>query len=114
MFLILLSSILPLPTPLRKRLSCSESSFTESDSSPPSGVRRRFSALMETHRFTSPLEADGEMSSPVVTRQATIKTRGTSLEGATMPALSSLAELTSSPKDSSGASAGGQWPWDIR
>uniref|UniRef100_A0AAY4C389 non-specific serine/threonine protein kinase n=1 Tax=Denticeps clupeoides TaxID=299321 RepID=A0AAY4C389_9TELE len=46
----------------QKRLSCSESSFTESDSSPPSGVRRRFSALMETHRFASPLEGDTETS----------------------------------------------------
>uniref|UniRef100_A0A8C7RZC8 non-specific serine/threonine protein kinase n=1 Tax=Oncorhynchus mykiss TaxID=8022 RepID=A0A8C7RZC8_ONCMY len=52
---------------IRKRLSCSESSFTESDSSPPSGARRRFSALMDTHRFASPLEADPEL--PVPTSQ---------------------------------------------
>uniref|UniRef100_A0A8C7RZ61 non-specific serine/threonine protein kinase n=1 Tax=Oncorhynchus mykiss TaxID=8022 RepID=A0A8C7RZ61_ONCMY len=64
----------------RKRLSCSESSFTESDSSPPSGARRRFSALMDTHRFASPLEADPEL--PVPTRQPPVKARGTSLEGA--------------------------------
>ncbi|XP_041940848.1 microtubule-associated serine/threonine-protein kinase 1-like isoform X1 [Alosa sapidissima] len=92
-------------SPEMKRLSCSESSFTESDSSPPSGVRRRFSALMETHRFASPLESDGEMPS-LASRQAAVKTRGTSLEGATMPALSSLAELTASPKESSAAPAG--------
>uniref|UniRef100_A0A8C7MAW1 non-specific serine/threonine protein kinase n=1 Tax=Oncorhynchus kisutch TaxID=8019 RepID=A0A8C7MAW1_ONCKI len=54
-------------SPEMKRLSCSESSFTESDSSPPSGARRRFSALMDTHRFASPLEADPEL--PVPTRQ---------------------------------------------
>uniref|UniRef100_A0A672HDT3 Microtubule associated serine/threonine kinase 1b n=1 Tax=Salarias fasciatus TaxID=181472 RepID=A0A672HDT3_SALFA len=36
-------------SPEMKRLSCSESSFTESDSSPPSGARRRFSALMDTY-----------------------------------------------------------------
>uniref|UniRef100_A0A8C8ICJ6 non-specific serine/threonine protein kinase n=1 Tax=Oncorhynchus tshawytscha TaxID=74940 RepID=A0A8C8ICJ6_ONCTS len=54
-------------SPEMKRLSCSESSFTESDSSPPSGARRRFSALMDTHRFASPLEADPEL--PVPTSQ---------------------------------------------
>jgi len=74
----------------RKRLSCSESSFTESDSSPP-GARRRFSALMDTHRFASPLEGDGE----VHTRQPAIKVRGTSLEGASMPVSSSLLESSS-------------------
>uniref|UniRef100_A0A8C8LNP2 non-specific serine/threonine protein kinase n=1 Tax=Oncorhynchus tshawytscha TaxID=74940 RepID=A0A8C8LNP2_ONCTS len=67
-------------SPEMKRLSCSESSFTESDSSPPSGARRRFSALMDTHRFASPLEADPEL--PVPTRQLPVKARGTSLEGA--------------------------------
>ncbi|MBN3305795.1 MAST1 kinase, partial [Amia calva] len=45
-------------SPEMKRLSCSESSFTESDSSPPLGARRRFSALMDTHRFASPQEGD--------------------------------------------------------
>uniref|UniRef100_A0A673ZG50 non-specific serine/threonine protein kinase n=1 Tax=Salmo trutta TaxID=8032 RepID=A0A673ZG50_SALTR len=67
-------------SPEMKRLSCSESSFTESDSSPPSGARRRFSALMDTHRFASPLEADPEL--PMPTRQPPVKARGTSLEGA--------------------------------
>ncbi|XP_051744428.1 microtubule-associated serine/threonine-protein kinase 1 isoform X3 [Ctenopharyngodon idella] len=77
-------------SPEMKRLSCSESSFTESDSSPP-GARRRFSALMDTHRFASPLEGDGE----VHTRQPAIKVRGTSLEGASMPVSSSLLESSS-------------------
>ncbi|CAB1341993.1 unnamed protein product [Coregonus sp. 'balchen'] len=67
-------------SPEMKRLSCSESFFTESDSSPPSGARRRFSALMDTHRFASPLEADPDL--PVPTRQPPVKARGTSLEGA--------------------------------
>uniref|UniRef100_A0A3Q2XT62 Microtubule associated serine/threonine kinase 1 n=1 Tax=Hippocampus comes TaxID=109280 RepID=A0A3Q2XT62_HIPCM len=49
-------------SPEMKRLSCSESSFTESDYSPPSGARRRFSALMDTHRLASPLEVDSEQS----------------------------------------------------
>uniref|UniRef100_A0A671YKA9 non-specific serine/threonine protein kinase n=1 Tax=Sparus aurata TaxID=8175 RepID=A0A671YKA9_SPAAU len=55
-------------SPEMKRLSCSESSFIESDSSPPSGARRRFSALMDTHRLASPLEVDSEL--PVPTRPA--------------------------------------------
>ncbi|XP_046699964.1 microtubule-associated serine/threonine-protein kinase 1 isoform X3 [Silurus meridionalis] len=66
-------------SPEMKRLSCSEYSFTESDSSPP-GIRRRFSALMDTHRVPSPLETDTETHP----RHTPIKTRGTSLEGATM------------------------------
>uniref|UniRef100_A0A8C2ZSB4 non-specific serine/threonine protein kinase n=1 Tax=Cyclopterus lumpus TaxID=8103 RepID=A0A8C2ZSB4_CYCLU len=51
-------------SPEMKRLSCSESSFTESDYSPPSGARRRFSALMDTHRLSSPLEVDSELPVP--------------------------------------------------
>uniref|UniRef100_A0A8C1LBM7 non-specific serine/threonine protein kinase n=1 Tax=Cyprinus carpio TaxID=7962 RepID=A0A8C1LBM7_CYPCA len=77
-------------SPEMKRLSCSESSFTESDSSPP-GARRRFSALMDTHRFASPLEGDGD----VRTRKTPIKTRGLSLEGASVPIGSGLVESNS-------------------
>uniref|UniRef100_W5MME3 non-specific serine/threonine protein kinase n=1 Tax=Lepisosteus oculatus TaxID=7918 RepID=W5MME3_LEPOC len=47
-------------SPDMKRFSCSESSYTESDSSPPLGARRRFSALMDTQRFASPQEGDSE------------------------------------------------------
>ncbi|XP_053226312.1 microtubule-associated serine/threonine-protein kinase 1 isoform X4 [Podarcis raffonei] len=47
-------------SPEMKRLSASESSYTESDSSPPLGARRRFSALMDTSRFAVPLETDSE------------------------------------------------------
>ncbi|XP_077185909.1 microtubule-associated serine/threonine-protein kinase 1 isoform X1 [Paroedura picta] len=47
-------------SPEMKRLSASESSYTESDSSPPLGARRRFSALMDTNRFAVPLETDSE------------------------------------------------------
>ncbi|XP_017272208.1 microtubule-associated serine/threonine-protein kinase 1 isoform X2 [Kryptolebias marmoratus] len=65
-------------SPEMKRLSCSESFFTESDSSPPSGARRRFSALMDTYRFASPLELDSELSVPG--KQPPVKTRGASLE----------------------------------
>uniref|UniRef100_A0A4W3H3J1 non-specific serine/threonine protein kinase n=1 Tax=Callorhinchus milii TaxID=7868 RepID=A0A4W3H3J1_CALMI len=49
-------------SPEMKRLSASESSYTESESSPPLTVRRRFSALMDTHKFATPLEDDTEMT----------------------------------------------------
>uniref|UniRef100_A0A8C5ALQ4 non-specific serine/threonine protein kinase n=1 Tax=Gadus morhua TaxID=8049 RepID=A0A8C5ALQ4_GADMO len=45
-------------SPEMKRLSCSESLYSEGDSSPPLGARRRFSALMDTHRFASPMEGE--------------------------------------------------------
>ncbi|XP_061469755.1 microtubule-associated serine/threonine-protein kinase 1 isoform X1 [Rhineura floridana] len=48
-------------SPEMKRLSASESSYTESDSSPPLGARRRFSALMDTSRFAVTLETDTEI-----------------------------------------------------
>uniref|UniRef100_A0A8C1XBB8 non-specific serine/threonine protein kinase n=1 Tax=Cyprinus carpio TaxID=7962 RepID=A0A8C1XBB8_CYPCA len=89
-----------------KRLSCSELSFIESDSSPP-GARRRFSVLMDTHRFASPLEGDAD----VHTRQTPIKTRGLSLEGASVPVCSGLVESSSTasvghPGDSFGPRVG--------
>ncbi|XP_029996067.1 microtubule-associated serine/threonine-protein kinase 1 isoform X2 [Sphaeramia orbicularis] len=90
-------------SPELKRLSCSESSFTESESSPPSGARRRFSALMDTHRLASPLEVDSELA--VTGRQPAVKVRGTSLEGA-MGAISTQGDLRSFLKDSSGFTAG--------
>ncbi|XP_044038387.1 microtubule-associated serine/threonine-protein kinase 1-like isoform X1 [Siniperca chuatsi] len=90
-------------SPEMKRLSCSETSFTESDSSPPSGARRRFSALMDTHRLASPLEVDSEL--PVPTRQPPVKARGTSLEGA-MGAITSQGDLRPFLKDSNGLTAG--------
>ncbi|XP_051897750.1 microtubule-associated serine/threonine-protein kinase 1-like isoform X2 [Pristis pectinata] len=49
-------------SPEMKRLSASESSYGESDSSPPLTVRRRFSALMDTHKFAAPLEDDTEVT----------------------------------------------------
>uniref|UniRef100_UPI00398EB762 microtubule-associated serine/threonine-protein kinase 1-like n=1 Tax=Pristiophorus japonicus TaxID=55135 RepID=UPI00398EB762 len=49
-------------SPEMKRLSASESSYGESDSSPPLTVRRRFSALMDTHKFAAPLEDDMELT----------------------------------------------------
>ncbi|TRY92597.1 hypothetical protein DNTS_029257 [Danionella cerebrum] len=63
-------------SPEMKRLSCSESLFMEGDCSPPMGARRRFSALMDTHKFATPLEGEVE-------RQAAAKApKG---EGATAP-----------------------------
>ncbi|XP_061606183.1 microtubule-associated serine/threonine-protein kinase 1-like isoform X3 [Phyllopteryx taeniolatus] len=90
-------------SPEMKRLSCSESSFTESDYSPPSGARRRFSALMDTHRLASPLEVDSEQSLTRV--QPQVKARGTSLEGA-MGAISSQGDLRTFLKESNGFTAG--------
>uniref|UniRef100_A0A3Q0R0Y8 non-specific serine/threonine protein kinase n=1 Tax=Amphilophus citrinellus TaxID=61819 RepID=A0A3Q0R0Y8_AMPCI len=54
-------------SPEMKRLSCSESLYMEGDASPPLGARRRFSALMDTHRFASPLEGESEFLSPITT-----------------------------------------------
>ncbi|MEQ2194726.1 hypothetical protein XENOCAPTIV_002107 [Xenoophorus captivus] len=73
-------------SPEMKRLSCSESLYIEGDASPPLGARRRFSALMDTHRFASPSE--GEPDS--LTRQNLMKFRGTSLDGTTVPSPSLL------------------------
>ncbi|XP_051855789.1 microtubule-associated serine/threonine-protein kinase 2 isoform X10 [Antechinus flavipes] len=55
------------PEILRKRLSVSESSHTESDSSPPLGVRRRCSGLLDAPRF--PDAADEAGGSPRQSQQ---------------------------------------------
>ncbi|KAG5853889.1 hypothetical protein ANANG_G00031610 [Anguilla anguilla] len=68
-------------SPEMKRLSCSESLYMEGDSSPPLGARRRFSALMDTHRFASPLEGDQEFAP----RQPPMKARGACLGTKTPP-----------------------------
>lgn len=91
-----------LPRFSRKRLSCSESFFTESDSSPPSGARRRFSALMDMSRFASPQELNAEPPGPG--KQPPIKTRGTSLEGA----IPSHGDLRTLLKDGRGHMASGK------
>nr|XP_020452613.1 microtubule-associated serine/threonine-protein kinase 1-like isoform X4 [Monopterus albus] len=85
-------------SPEMKRLSCSESLYMEGDASPPLGARRRFSALMDTHRFASPLEAEPDFLS----RQVTIKLRGTSLDGTCVPS-PSLLEQRASLKEINGA-----------
>ncbi|XP_053549384.1 microtubule-associated serine/threonine-protein kinase 2 isoform X3 [Bombina bombina] len=56
------SWIIGSPEILRKRLSASESSHTESDSSPPLTVRRRCSALVDMPRFAISME--DELQSP--------------------------------------------------
>ncbi|XP_066516974.1 microtubule-associated serine/threonine-protein kinase 1 [Hoplias malabaricus] len=88
-------------SPEMKRLSCSESMYMEGDSSPPLGARRRFSALMDTHRFASPLESNGE----TVPQQNVTKSRGSSLEGVTAPS-SPANEQSVSVKEGAAASAG--------
>ncbi|XP_035001198.1 microtubule-associated serine/threonine-protein kinase 1 isoform X1 [Hippoglossus stenolepis] len=85
-------------SPEMKRLSCSESLYMDGDASPPLGARRRFSALMDTHRFASPLEGEPDFLS----RQAPFKVRGTSLDGTSVPS-PSLLEQRSSLKEINGA-----------
>ncbi|CAK6953487.1 microtubule-associated serine/threonine-protein kinase 1 [Scomber scombrus] len=85
-------------SPEMKRLSCSESLYMEGDASPPLGARRRFSALMDTHRFASPLEGEPDFLS----RQAPIKVRGTSLDGTSITS-PSLLEQRNSLKEINGA-----------
>lgn len=70
----------------------------EGDASPPLGARRRFSALMDTHRFASPLEGEPDFLS----RQAPIKVRGTSLDGTSITS-PSLLEQRNSLKEINGA-----------
>ncbi|XP_035516915.1 microtubule-associated serine/threonine-protein kinase 1 [Morone saxatilis] len=85
-------------SPEMKRLSCSESLYMEGDASPPLGARRRFSALMDTHRFASPLDGEPDFLS----RQVPIKVRGTSLDGTSVPS-PSLLEQRNSLKEINGA-----------
>ena len=73
----------------------------EGDSSPPLGARRRFSALMDTHRFASPLEGDPDPLS----RQTPVKARGTSLDGFNVPS-PSLLEQRISLKEANGVGEG--------
>lgn len=73
----------------------------EGDASPPLGARRRFSALMDTHRFASPADSEPDFLS----RQVPIKVRGTSLDGTSIPS-PNLLEQRSSLKDVNGAGAG--------
>ncbi|XP_024127930.1 microtubule-associated serine/threonine-protein kinase 1 isoform X2 [Oryzias melastigma] len=88
-------------SPEMKRLSCSETFFTDSDSSPASGARRRFSALMDMQRLASPLELDFEPPG----KHTPVKTRGASLEGA-MGFVSPHGDLRAFLKEVSGVAAG--------
>uniref|UniRef100_A0A8C6PGB8 non-specific serine/threonine protein kinase n=1 Tax=Nothobranchius furzeri TaxID=105023 RepID=A0A8C6PGB8_NOTFU len=85
-------------SPEMKRLSCSESLHSEGDASPPLGARRRFSALMDTHRFASALEGEPDFLS----RHNHMKFRGTSLDGSSAPS-PSLLEPRIGPKEIKGA-----------
>ncbi|KAL4657994.1 microtubule-associated serine/threonine-protein kinase 1 [Arapaima gigas] len=89
-------------SPEMKRLSCSESSYTESDSSPPMGARRRFSALMDTHRFASPVEGE----SKPLPRQRPGKARGTSLESITVTPVCEAEQKTPTKGGNGAAGAG--------
>uniref|UniRef100_A0A8C1GPS7 non-specific serine/threonine protein kinase n=1 Tax=Cyprinus carpio TaxID=7962 RepID=A0A8C1GPS7_CYPCA len=85
-----------------KRLSYSESLYMEGDCSPPMGARRRFSALMDTHRFAAPQEGDGELSE----KQGGFKAPGSSLEGAIAPPSPSANEQRNGAKEVMSASKG--------
>lgn len=76
----------------------------EGDSSPPLGARRRFSALMDTHRFASPLEGDVETQP----QQSGTKSRGSSVEGTTAPSSPSSSDQSTSVKEAPGVSVGGE------
>lgn len=68
----------------------------DGDSSPPLGARRRFSALMDTHRFASQQEDNPDP----LTRQPPVKARGTSLEVASVPSTPpSTPSTTPDPKE---------------
>ena len=59
---------------LRKRLSVSESSHTESDSSPPLTVRRRCcSAIIEMPRFAISSEEEGGAGAPGGARKGSVR-----------------------------------------
>lgn len=69
---------------LRKRLSVSESSHTESDSSPPLTVRRRCSGLLDMPRFAISAEEEGlapKKQQPDGTLLSTVQSR----EGLPLP-----------------------------
>ncbi|XP_049577005.1 microtubule-associated serine/threonine-protein kinase 1 isoform X1 [Syngnathus scovelli] len=85
-------------SPEMKRLSCSESLYMDGDASPPLGARRRFSALMDTHRFASPIEGESDF----VSRPTPIRVRGTSLDGTGVPSIHHM-ESRSSLKEINGA-----------
>lgn len=89
-------------SPEMKRLSCSESLYMEGDCSPPMGARRRFSALMDTHRFAAPQEGNGELSE----KQGAVKAPGSSLEGAIAPPSPSANELRNGANEVMSASKG--------
>ncbi|XP_051560694.1 microtubule-associated serine/threonine-protein kinase 1-like [Myxocyprinus asiaticus] len=88
-------------SPEMKRLSCSESLFMEGDCSPPMGARRRFSALMDTHRFAAPQEGDGEL----IARQGGAKASGSLVEGVSAPSSSSANEQRNAGKEAMSKSA---------
>ncbi|XP_051559148.1 microtubule-associated serine/threonine-protein kinase 1-like isoform X2 [Myxocyprinus asiaticus] len=93
-------------SPEMKRLSCSESLYIEGDCSPPMGARRRFSALMDTHRFAPPQVDDGEL----IARQIGVKAPGSSVEGVAAPSSPSANEQRNAVKEVISACKGADKP----
>ncbi|XP_018113862.1 microtubule-associated serine/threonine-protein kinase 2 isoform X4 [Xenopus laevis] len=77
------------PEILRKRLSASESSHTESDSSPPLTVRRRCSALVDMPRFAISTEEELHLQRKLSQSQQDVTASPSSLpkEGNALPVL---------------------------
>ncbi|XP_052463483.1 microtubule-associated serine/threonine-protein kinase 1 isoform X1 [Carassius gibelio] len=93
-------------SPEMKRLSYSESLYMDGDYSPPMGARRRFSALMDTHRFAATQEGDGELSE----KQGAAKTSASLVEGATTLSSPSANEQRNAGKEVMSASKGADKP----
>ncbi|XP_042191768.1 microtubule-associated serine/threonine-protein kinase 2 [Callorhinchus milii] len=99
------SWIISSPEIIRKRMSLSESSHTESDSSPPLTVRRRCSTLMEMPRFAISAEEEGRRQQAARAREEASLTipeqpseRSPALEGDVSPATpsSTISNISSS------------------
>uniref|UniRef100_A0A4W3I529 non-specific serine/threonine protein kinase n=1 Tax=Callorhinchus milii TaxID=7868 RepID=A0A4W3I529_CALMI len=99
------SWIISSPEIIRKRMSLSESSHTESDSSPPLTVRRRCSTLMEMPRFAISAEEEGRRQQAARAREEASLTipeqpseRSPALEGDVSPATpsSTISNINSS------------------
>eukprot|EP00061_Rhincodon_typus_P010343 g34562.t1 len=108
-------------SPEMKRLSASESSYGESDSSPPLTVRRRFSALMDTHKFATPLEDDMEVThrhqgvqtvTPVQDQSSQLEPRQKDVEGQSANVAGNASSSPTFPESPSGHNSGTQ-PWNF-
>ncbi|XP_073501372.1 microtubule-associated serine/threonine-protein kinase 2 [Phyllobates terribilis] len=87
------SWVLGSPEILRKRLSASESSHTESDSSPPLTVRRRCSGLLDMPRFAISSEEESPSQKKLVHQENTSTPTSISQEEGVLPQPAAEQEL---------------------